>query len=216
MSDILNSYVTARRGDLCLCVAFCFGVVFCSPGRTYKFYTGDAVYPFGHGLTYTTFDYQIVDAVRPSYDISELITNAVRDDRLKDIALTVNVTNTGKVASSVSVLAFVNSSAAFVGITPPIRELFDYARVRRLAPGATVELIFGLSYRVLSHVDQNGHAWLLPGTYTVTINNEKDVVSSFELKGQPMLVEDFPAPSNPAPVAPVSLSLNKHTRSIVN
>ena len=26
------------------------------PGRTYKFYTGDAVYPFGYGLSYTTFE----------------------------------------------------------------------------------------------------------------------------------------------------------------
>jgi len=26
------------------------------PGRTYKFYTGEAVYPFGYGLSYTTFD----------------------------------------------------------------------------------------------------------------------------------------------------------------
>jgi len=26
------------------------------PGRTYKFYTGDAVYPFGYGQSYTTFN----------------------------------------------------------------------------------------------------------------------------------------------------------------
>jgi beta-D-xylosidase 4 len=28
-----------------------------NPGRTYKFYTGQAVYEFGHGLSYTTFNY---------------------------------------------------------------------------------------------------------------------------------------------------------------
>ena len=27
------------------------------PDRTYKFYTGDAVYPFGYGLSYATFTY---------------------------------------------------------------------------------------------------------------------------------------------------------------
>ena len=183
-----------------------------NPGRTYKFFTGDAVYPFGHGLTYTTWRYEVIDAVRPAYELSSLIANAVLDDRKADIALTVNVTNTGSVASSLSALAFVNSSASFTGITPPIRELFDYARVWRIAPGETVQLVFGLSYRVLSHVDASGHSWLLPGSYDIHINNERDAVNSFELRGEPLLVEDWPAPNNPPPVTPVSLQLNKHQR----
>merc|ERR1719330_856196 len=33
-----------------------------NPGRTYRFYTGDAVVPFGFGLSYTAFDYAVVAA----------------------------------------------------------------------------------------------------------------------------------------------------------
>ncbi|KAL8522715.1 hypothetical protein ACS0TY_012886 [Phlomoides rotata] len=34
------------------------------PGRTYRFYKGPVVYPFGHGLSYTSFDHMVVDAPR--------------------------------------------------------------------------------------------------------------------------------------------------------
>ena len=98
-----------------------------NPGRTYKFYTGTPVFPFGHGLTYSTFSYDIVDAQTASvYHINELAANAKLDDKLTDVAMTVNVTNTGAVVSEVVVLAFVSSNTTFDGVTPPIKELFDY------------------------------------------------------------------------------------------
>ena len=125
-----------------------------NPGRTYKFYTGTPVYAFGHGLSYSTFSYQVVDAVRPTYRIADLAPAAMADDPTapKEVALTLNVTNTGSVVSDVVVLAFVNSSASPEGVTPPLKELFDYARVHMLRPGASRVITFGLSYRVLTHV----------------------------------------------------------------
>ena len=165
-----------------------------NPGRTYKFYTGTPVYPFGHGLSYSTFSYQVVNAVRPRYQISELAMNAVVDDRQADVALTLNVTNTGRVVSDVVVLAFVNSSASVPGVTPPMKELFDYARIHRLQPGSSEVITFGLSYRVLSHVDEDGSQWLLPGRYEVTVQNEREVVMAFDLEGEAALIEDLPQP----------------------
>ena len=170
-----------------------------NPGRTYKFYTGKPVYAFGTGLSYTTFDYTTVNAVRPAYNIADLAPNALADDpQLKDVALTLNVTNTGMVASDVVVLGFVSSSVSPPGVTPPIKELFDFARIHMLSPGASEVITLGLSYRVLGHVDADGHSWLLPGTYRVAIQNEEVVVHEFELVGEATLIESMPQPSTPA------------------
>ena len=169
-----------------------------NPGRTYKFYTGKPVFAFGTGLSYTTFQYTTVDQVRPVYSIADLAPNALADDKQADIALTINVTNSGSVRSDVVVLAFVSSSVSPAGVTPPIKELFDYARVHRLAPGATESIVFGLSYRVLTHIDDKGAAWLLPGKYAIKIQNEEEIVHEFELVGEATMIEALPEPTTPA------------------
>lgn len=188
-----------------------------NPGRTYKFYSGTPVYPFGQGLSYSTFSYSVVQEESVStYDINALAASAKVDDRLKDVQMTVNVTNTGKVASEVVVLAFVSSNASMPGVTPPIKELFDYARPM-LAVGESTTIIFGLSYRVLAHVDEDGHQWLLPGTYKLAINNEEDALHHVELTGEAVMIEDFPTPgsSTKKPAAaskPVSVETHRHKR----
>lgn len=193
-----------------------------NPGRTYKFYTGKPVYPFGQGLTYSSFSYQTIGEQRDEqnnllsvYNIEDLIQNARLDDKITDVEWTVNVTNTGSVASDVVVLAFVSSNATIPGVTPPIKELFDYARVSLLAPGSSITLIFGLSYRVLNHIDDDGHSWLLPGDYQLQINNEKELTATIRLIGEPALIEDFPGANQP-PQRPVAKQQkkqqNRHSR----
>jgi len=175
-----------------------------NPGRTYKFYSGSPVYAFGDGLTYSSFSYVTVqeEEMKREFDIRDLITVARTDDRLKDVSWTVRVTNTGNVVSDVVVLAYVASNGSVEGVTPPIKELFDYARIHLLAPGSSQTLTLGLSYRILSTIDQDGHSWLLPGDYQLIINNEVDVTTSIKLVGEPMLIEDWPGAKNP-PKTPV-------------
>ena len=185
-----------------------------NPGRTYKFYTGTPVFPFGHGLTYSTFSYVIVDEQTATrYHINDLSANAKLSDRLADIALTVNITNTGSVASEVAVLAYVSSNATVTGVTPPIKELFDYARPM-LGVGESTVIVFGLSYRVLAHVDEHGHQWLLPGRYKLVLNNEEDAVQHVELEGEPVMIEEFPTPNNQQAAAakPVDVDMHRHER----
>jgi len=170
-----------------------------NPGRTYKFYMGRPVFPFGHGLTYSEFSYQTIDAPAQVVKISDLQAgHAGRFDErgVNAVSWTVNVTNTGKIASDIVVLAFVASNATFDAVTPPIRELFDYARVHSLMPGASKVLIFGLSYRVFASIDEQGHAWLLPGKYKLAINNEESLIAEFTLAGEPLLVESSPIPAS--------------------
>ena len=162
-----------------------------NPGRTYKFYPGEVVFPFGHGLSYSNFSYQTVSAL-PSHDIADLISSARVDDAVKDVAWTVNVTNTGKVVSDVVVLAFVSSATTIAGVTAPIKELFDFAHLHAMHPGQSEILVLGLSYRVLAHIDEAGHAWLIPGEYDLFINNEAETAARIALQGAAQLIEAHP------------------------
>ena len=79
-----------------------------SPGRTYKFYTGQPVYEFGAGLSYTTFSYSWEnDSSISSYLISTLRKTTNDERRVLVNLLRVNVTNTGSVAGDDVVLAYV-------------------------------------------------------------------------------------------------------------
>jgi len=184
-----------------------------NPGRTYKFYTGTPVYAFGSGITYSSFSYQTVQQLMKSqYHIQNLITNARTDDKLQDVTWTVNVTNTGKVQSDVVVLAFVASNGTIGNITPPNKELFDFARVRMLAPGSSEVLILGVSYRVLAQIDEDGHSWLIPGDYRLTLNNEVDAETTITLLGEPMLIEDYLGAKAPPKTPIVTQYQSKRTK----
>jgi len=178
-----------------------------NPGRTYKFYTGDAIYAFGDGLSYTTFAYTRVDGdihkqqmLHPSmkdtlhteYDISALAPSARLSDRHADIAYWLTINNTGSVVSDISALAYVSSNSSMPDVSPPIKQLFDFAHIRQLAPGGSVTVYMQMSYRSLVHTDLNGHQWLLPGEYRITINNDVDWEYGFTLVGEPTMVKAWP------------------------
>ena len=168
-----------------------------SPGRTYKFYTGAPVFAFGFGLSYSRFSYSAVLPVPATYSTQQLSASARLSSLTADISLTINVTNVGTVASSVSVLAFLSTvslSDPSVPVSPPLKELFDYTRLPSLSPGQSQIVLFGLNYRILAHVDADGHQWLLPGTYRIAIQQEEELVTHFELLGKAELLEPFPTP----------------------
>lgn len=140
-----------------------------NPGRTYRFYTGDAVYPFGYGLSYTTFVISIIDG--PS---------TIHVDALlqSPIGYTVNITNTGSVRSDATVLAFYSPDgpSQYVDVTPPLSTLFDFAFLPMLAPGETSTLWFQMTAKSLLTVDSRGHEWLLPGQWKVNIGDGSEPV----------------------------------------
>jgi beta-D-xylosidase 4 len=171
-----------------------------NPGRTYKFYTGEAIYPFGHGLSYSTFSYTRTEdkagpLLQSSYHIADLAPSALTSDRNADIAFWLTINNTGEVVSDVTALAYLSSEvhSDYSGaISPPIKQLFDFTHVRTLAPGDSVAVYFQLSYRSLVHTDQQGHQWLVPGQYRITINNDMEWSHSFTLQGRAECVKKWP------------------------
>ena len=154
-----------------------------SPGRTYKFYTGTPIYPFGFGMSYTTFAYTYPNnnslAMQTRVlDIDSLISSFQRksfhlSSLLDDVHYEINVTNTGGMPSDHSVLGFLSSQidpvAQHIAASPPISQLFDFQHLHGLRPGEWRDVVFTLQYRSLSHYDSDGNSWLLPGNFFINI-----------------------------------------------
>ena len=84
-------------------------------GRTYMYAKGKPLYPFGHGLSYTTFRY------------ANLKTASAALDKTGATAVSVEVTNTGKVAGDTVVQLYVSYLASKV--ERPVKQLVGFQRV---------------------------------------------------------------------------------------
>ena len=107
-------------------------------------------YPFGYGLSYTTFSYSkpVVKATADGFEAS------------------VTVTNTGKVAGKEVVEVYV--SAPKGGLEKPACELKAFGKTRELAPGASQTLTFKVSNYEIASYNEATSAWEAPaGAYRV-------------------------------------------------
>ncbi|NNM86640.1 MAG: hypothetical protein HKL96_12895 [Phycisphaerales bacterium] len=100
-------------------------------GRTYMYYQGKPLYPFGHGLSYTTFEYANL----------EVTASALKPQKAVGIAL--SITNTGRIAGDEIVQFYVHVNGSKV--QRPIKQLVDFARVH-LEPGETKTVSFALGH----------------------------------------------------------------------
>ena len=120
-------------------------------GRTYRYFEGTPLYPFGYGLSYTTFAYSGLTVPKQT--------------KADTLAVDVTVKNTGKVAGDEVAelyLTFPNVPGA------PLRALRGFKRVH-LAPGASQQVRFELGPRDLSMVTEAGDPVISKGEYTVTV-----------------------------------------------
>jgi beta-glucosidase len=115
-------------------------------GRTYRFFNGAPLYPFGHGLSYTTFGYK------------NLRTSSDRLSSNGSITVRVDVTNTGSRAGDEVVQLY----AQHVGskVERPREDLRGYARVT-LSPGQTRTVEFVVPASSLAYWDVATHAWVV-------------------------------------------------------
>jgi len=123
-------------------------------GRTYRYFEGEPLFPFGFGLSYTTFAYR-----------SLLIpTGANAGDEVK---VTVEVENTGKVAGEEVVELYIKSSQA-----GPIRSLGGFERVA-LQPGERKTVQFALTPRQFSTVSGSGRRVAAPGAFEISVGGQQ-------------------------------------------
>jgi beta-glucosidase len=126
------------------------------------------LYPFGYGLSYTTFAYS---NLRPSD--TEISTS----DSLK---VFIDVTNTGPVRGDEVVQLYVRTMAP--GITRPVKELKDFKRIT-IAPGETETIEFVLHPSQLRYYDREMRYTIEPGRGKVFVGtNSRDVLETeFEI-----------------------------------
>jgi len=111
------------------------------------------LYPFGHGLSYTTFRYDAPTVAKPVL--------AQGDPRQQ---VSVRVTNSGKRAGTEVVQLYLRDDVA--SITRPVRELRGFRRVE-LQPGESRIVTFELGFDDLSMLDERMQRVVEPGTFTV-------------------------------------------------
>ncbi len=144
-----------------------------NPGRTYKFYTGQPVFEFGFGLSYTTFNYTWYnDSINSIVTIQSLIKKKSNENKVLLHLYRVNVTNTGSVLGDDVVLAYVTPPTKSLNDpSPPIKRLFGFERVC-LDVGQTTQVFLPLNTDSLLTVGRDGSKWLEPGAYRILIGKE--------------------------------------------
>jgi beta-D-xylosidase 4 len=161
-----------------------------NPGRTYKFYTGQASFEFGFGLSYTTFSYAWYNgSTSVSYSIQSLMQN--NSDKLNFLLqfFRVNVTNTGTMDGDDVVLAYVTPPQVLNrGQSPPIKRLFGFQRIN-LKVNETKQVIFPFNNEALFTVALDGSTWLHPGQYHILIGSQR--MFTVELRGHSALWKRF-------------------------
>jgi beta-glucosidase len=148
-------------------------------GRTYRYFEGTPLYPFGYGLSYTTF----------SYGGLSLPTVAAKAG--DPVVAETTVTNTGKVAGDEVVqlyLSFPDVKGA------PVRALRGFQRIH-LAAGESQKVRFELKDRDLSMVSEAGDPMIAEGQYKVSVGGGQPntsaptVAGAFNIKGTQKLPE---------------------------
>jgi beta-glucosidase len=115
-------------------------------GRTYRFFDGTPLYPFGFGLSYTTFRYT---NVRVTPDIL-----AATDS----VTVSADITNNGNRAGDEVVQLYVRHVGSKVARSR--RDLKGYRRIT-LAPGQTRTVMFNLPASSLAYWDENANRWVV-------------------------------------------------------
>lgn len=143
-------------------------------GRTYRYMQEEPLYPFGYGLSYTTFAYAGLTLSKPEFMIGE-------DQEVK---VSVQVGNDGPVAGDEVIQLYLRHVKA--SVVTPKWELQAFKRVA-LAPGEKQEVEFTMRPRQLAIVDEAGAFRLEPGEIRLYVGGRQPDARSYALAGTEVL-----------------------------
>jgi len=142
-------------------------------GRSYFYedYVGGCVYPFGFGLSYTTFDIKNVNLERDTISTKDTVR------------VTAEITNTGAMEGAEVVQLYIRDVVS--SVTRPMKQLKDFQRVQ-LKPGETQKVTFTLTPEKLSFYDRDMNFIVEPGEFEVMVGSsslDKDLkIRKFTVK----------------------------------
>ena len=123
-------------------------------GRTYRYFEGEALYPFGHGLSYTTFAYRDLQIMPLAPKAGETVS------------VQVQVENIGAVAGDEVVQLYLKDEQASQPV--PQMQLQGFTRLR-LAPGEKQSVTFTIDARQMSFAGADGRWMLEPGAFKLWV-----------------------------------------------
>ncbi len=126
-------------------------------GRTYRYFRGDPLYPFGYGLSYSRFEYSKLR-----------VPKAIRVGQ--PVRLSVSVRNAGKVTGDEVVQVYFSSRSSSAPV--PLRSLVGLKRIS-LKPGETRQVNFVIVPRDLSIVLDSGRRVVEPGDIALSVGGEQ-------------------------------------------
>lgn len=125
-------------------------------GRTYRYFNGKVQYPFGFGLSYTSFDY--------SWNQQPGKINSLKDT----IAFSINVKNTGAMDGDEVVQAYIHYPNVE---RMPLKELKGFKRIS-VAKGNQQTIQFKIPLQEVQKWDLQKHQWkVYPGDYTILVGS---------------------------------------------
>ncbi len=141
--------------------------------KTDKYVDGDRkpIFPFGYGLSYTTFRYANLEVKTPPVGSSD------------DVLVTVDVSNTGSLEGDEVAQLYLHHDVS--SVEQPDRALKGFQRIR-LKPNETKSLEFIVKSSDLAVWSKN-HSWLIePGPYTIFVGGSSlaDLSAHFSLKAR--------------------------------
>jgi len=157
-------------------------------GRTYRFYKGTPLWPFGYGLSYAKFSLTLQDA-------SDMVLPTAYE-AASSPTFQIKVQNIGEVLADEVVQAyFIPVDIQCQHPAPlPQRQLFDFQRLS-LSPGESSTIQFNVPSSSLALADSEGNLVSAPGEYTLLFTNGVDVSMQqrLQLHGLEQVIEAFPA-----------------------
>jgi beta-glucosidase len=138
-------------------------------GRTYRYYDGPVQYPFGFGLSYTSFDYALQNKLKASYKLTDTLT------------INLQLKNTGAMDGDEVVQAYIEYPKID---RMPVKELKSFKRVA--VKQADAQLVtLKIPVRELQKWDMDKHQWkVYPGTYKIILGSnswDEKIATAFKV-----------------------------------
>ena len=160
--------------------------------RYFDSFSRPVAYPFGYGLSYTSFEYSQPTVKRAGDEVQVSIT----------------ITNRGKASGKEAVQVYVTAPDG--SIEKPVHELKAFAKTRELKPGESQVLTMSIPLRLLTVYDEAASQWLAEaGTYTFAIGaSSRDIRATQTLK-----LSEYKEPTCDVMHPQVKLSLLKRKKT---
>jgi beta-glucosidase len=135
--------------------------------RYFDTFQKPVAYPFGFGLSYTTFAF------------SNLKVKTLKNE---SVEVQVTVKNTGSVSGKEVAQVYLRAPKG--QLEKPVQELKGFAKTRELKPGESQTLTISIPVRLLASFDEVGSRWLLEaGEYTFSVgSSSRDIALTAPLK----------------------------------